>query len=339
MQAMRTLATLSALLLLAVAACAPMAARTPRSTQDAGREAGAALLTAQETGANEPVPAAASPGCGKSHPLGLSLKSLTSGGVLRSYRVYVPRSYVNSAAMPLVINYHGYGSSAQEQERYSRMTAEAERSGFITVAPDGTNNPRRWYIYGKLEPGYVDDFAFTRDLVSRLQADLCIDAKRIYATGISNGGAMSAISGCELSSIFAAVAPVAGTPFPEASCRGKPPVPIVAFHGTADKLVPFNGGPSGRLGLPGQPVRDNIRNWARHNQCNPALQTTRIASDVVLESYGGCANGADVQLYVIEGGGHTWPGSSGGELLLGPSTKSIDATAIIWAFFQAHPKP
>jgi polyhydroxybutyrate depolymerase len=166
----------------------------------------------------------------------------------------------------------------------------------------------------------------------------CIDESRVYAMGISNGGGMTSLLGCRLNDRFAAIAPVAGSPYSELLCSGAGPMPIVAFHGTDDELVPFEGGPGGRLGLPLNAVRDNMLGWARHNGCDLTLQTQRIAEDVVLESYGSCADGADAQLYVVEGGGHTWPGSSRNIRALGTTTRSISATGIAWQFFTEHAK-
>ena len=266
---------------------------------------------------------------------GLTVATMASGGVERSYRLYVPSSYDGSTALPLLLNFHGFGSSALEQERYSGFVDVAEANGFVLVTPDGTNSPQRWYIYGRLEPGYVDDFAFVEELIDEVGATVCIDPGRIYATGISNGGAMSSLLGCNVGRI-AAVAPVAGAPFSNASCDDAGPVPVIAFHGTADELVPFDGGNGGRLGLPITPVRDNMRAWAEHNGCDLTLHSERNAPDVVLETYTGCDEGADVQLYVIEGGGHTWPGADRQIRILGATTQSIDASELIWEFFAQH---
>ena len=308
------------------------------------REAREATQTAQEAGS----PPAASPdapqastgaaggGCGAAVKTGASVQSIESGGVKRSYRLYVPASYNPSVPSALVLNFHGFGSSALEQERYSEYPAAADRHGFIVATPDGTNSPRRWYIYGEREQGYVDDFAFVETLIDQLSATLCIDASRVYATGISNGGGMSSLLGCKLNGRIAAIAPVAGSPYADAQCRGKGPMPVIAFHGTDDQLVPFEGGPGGRLGLPSGAVRDNMRDWARHNGCDLTLQTQRIAPDVVLESYGGCKDGAGVHLYVVEGGGHTWPDARLDVGPLGHTTHSINATELSWAFFAQH---
>jgi len=298
---------------------------------------GAPSAPAETTSA--PQPAGADPSCGELTATGSFIETLESSGVQRAYRVYVPASYDASTPVPIVLNFHGFGSNALEQERYSDFPALAGREGFIVATPDGTNSPQRWYIYGQLEPGYVDDFAFVDALIDALSARYCIDPARIYATGISNGGGMTSQLACHLNGRIAAIAPVAGSPYSELTCRGEGPMPVVAFHGTDDTLVPFEGGPGGRLGLPINPVRDNMRQWAEHNGCNLALQTQRIADDVMLESYGGCADGADVHLYVVEGGGHTWPGSSRNIATLGSTTRSISATELAWRFFSEHSKP
>jgi polyhydroxybutyrate depolymerase len=265
---------------------------------------------------------------------GLSVQTMTSGGVQRSYRLYLPTSYDASTPLPLVLNFHGFSSNAWQQERYSGFIDIAEREGFVLVTPDGTSTPRRWYIYGKWERGYVDDFAFTEDLIDEVSASICIDQARVYATGISNGAAMSSLLGCK-SDRIAAIGPVAGSPYSALLCRNAGPVPVIAFHGTDDALVPFDGGNGGRLGLPVTPVRENMLGWAEHNGCDLTLQTERIASDVVLERYTNCDEGADVLLYVIEGGGHTWPGARDVPWL-GNTTHSISASELIWSFFEAH---
>ncbi|HEU0075813.1 MAG TPA: PHB depolymerase family esterase [Dehalococcoidia bacterium] len=280
--------------------------------------------------ASERPPAAS---CDAAAATGPSIETLESGGTQRSYRLFVPSSYDASTPMPLVLNFHGFGSNALEQERYSDFPALAEREGFIVATPDGTNSPQRWYIYGQLEPGYVDDFGFTGELIDAISARYCIDSSRVYATGISNGGGITSLLGCRLNDRIAAIAPVAGSPYSPPACSGAGPMPVVAFHGTDDALVPFEGGPGGRLGLPINPVRDNMRGWAEHNGCDLTLQTRRIAGDVVLESYGGCNGGANVQLYVIEGGGHTWPGASRDLAALGSTTHSVSATELAWRFF------
>jgi polyhydroxybutyrate depolymerase len=316
---------------------------TPGATTTATPSAAATLSPAPDStdAASAPTDTPAPVGgntseCGE-HAAGESDGTIvTDDGRTRTYRLYVPGSYDGATPMPLVLNFHGYGSNAREQEAYSAMPAAAEANGFITVAPDGTGSPQEWWLVGSILPGYVDDFAFTRQLVTKLESELCIDPARVYATGISNGAAFASLAACQLNDVLAAVAPVAAEPYSDYYCPGKSPVPIIAFHGTDDQLVPFEGGSSLR-GLPVKPARENMQGWAAFNGCDPTLQSNRVASDVVREWYGDCTNGADTELYVIEGGGHTWPGAHD-VFVLGDTTHSIDATSLLWEFFAAHPK-
>lgn len=292
---------------------------------------------AESVASAQPAPAAS--GCGRPTTPGLSLASIDSAGGKRTYRLYVPAGYEPGRPAPLVLNFHGFGSNAVEQEAYTRMQAQADEAGFVTVAADGTGAPQqRWYIYGQGEPGYVDDFAFVDDLLDHLQATLCIDEARIYSTGMSNGAGLSSQLGCRLNDRLAAIAPVAGSPHSATLCKGKAPMPAIIFHGTEDASVPFAGGAGGRLGLAVRGARENARDWAAHNGCASAPTVERVASDVLRESFDGCRGGADVVLYVVEGGGHTWPGAPNVPRL-GPVTGSIDATELIWQFFAAHPRP
>jgi polyhydroxybutyrate depolymerase len=280
-----------------------------------------------------------SAGCGNDVEPGSSTGSVESDGIERTYRLYVPQGYKSDRPTALVINYHGYGASAQEQERYSEYPDAAERYGFVVVSPQATSSPSEWFLYGAIEAAYVDDFAFTGRLIDTLSASLCIDPARVYATGLSNGAGMAALTGCALSGRIAAIAPVAGEPYVAGECEGAGPVPIIAFHGTQDPLVPFEYSEDvGRPDIFRFGARNSMQDWARHNGCSMTLQTQRIAADVVLESYGGCKDGADVQLYVVEGGGHTWPGASIDMPGLGGTTRSISATELSWLFFAAHPR-
>jgi polyhydroxybutyrate depolymerase len=276
-----------------------------------------------------------SAGCGSAAPAGNSTGRLMSEGIERGFRLHVPESYAPSAPAPLVLNFHGLGSNAVQQELYSGLTGQSDEVGFILATPEGSGNPQRWYFVDF--PGAeVDDFAFVRALIGHLSDTLCIDQSRIYATGMSNGGFMSAALACEMSDTFAAVAPVAGVTYLP-SCDAKPPVPIVVFHGTNDAVVPFAGGNIGLLpaALPG--VRETAGLWAQHNGCEAGPQNQRFAADVVLEAYAGCSRDADVHLYVIEGGGHTWPGALPLPFL-DKTTQSIKAAEIIWRFFSEHSK-
>lgn len=170
-----------------------------------------------------------------------------------------------------------------------------------------------------------------------------MDGKRIYATGMSNGGMMCYRLAAELSDRIAAIAPVAGTMAIE-NYKPKRPVPVMHFHGAADKIVPF-AGPSGRtpkfLGF--KSVEETVKICAKANGCPEEPDVTKLpdtaddGTKVKRKTYRPDKEGADVILFVIEGGGHTWPGQEPPVGFIGKSTKDISANDLIWEFFQRHP--
>ena len=189
--------------------------------------------------------------------------------------------------------------------------------------------------------------AFIRVLLDTLGRRLGVDPHRIYATGISNGAMFAYRLACDLPGVFAAIAPVAGA-MPAAlapACSHGPAVALAAFQGTADPLVPYDGGGvAARRGQVLSAAR-SVAMWAATAGCAPEPSVTmtpdrsRDGMRVRLTSYAGCAEGRDVDLYTIEGGGHTWPGGPASGRRVGRVTRDIDATATIWSFFARHPKP
>jgi polyhydroxybutyrate depolymerase len=183
------------------------------------------------------------------------------------------------------------------------------------------------------------DVRFISDLIDKLEAEYNIDPNRIYANGMSNGGGMAFALSCKLSDWIAAIGAVAAAQsLSWDDCQSSKAVPTVAFHGTADKFTPYQGGKSPIA--PG--VFPNIPDWtarvARRNQCQGEPSDTRITASVRRLAYTNCAENADVILYTVEGGGHTWPG---GKPLLewwsGRTTHEINASSIMWDFFIRHP--
>ena len=265
--------------------------------------------------------------------------SMVSAGVERRYLLYVPRSYDRAKPAPLVISIHGAGAWPAQQMDTSQWNTIADREGLIVVYPAGVDGrgPRIWRVGD--DPELALDVTFIRNLIDRLAASYNIDRRRIYANGLSNGGGMSFVLSCELPDRIAAVGLVAtAQTMAWEGCRDQRPVPMISFHGDADTHTPFHGGTSwiSPRAFPSQVQW--TANWARRNRCGESSSDVRLAVDVVRRAYSRCANGADVTLYVIEGGGHTWPG--GGHLprwALGRTTHSIDATELMWEFFRAHP--
>jgi polyhydroxybutyrate depolymerase len=183
------------------------------------------------------------------------------------------------------------------------------------------------------------DIAFTSALIDNAKASLCIDAKRIYATGFSQGAAMSADLGCKSSRQFAAIAAVAGVHFAEPCSHGKP-MSVIAFHGTADPNVAYGGGPGALVGRPDidlPSVETAVQAWAERAGCRTKPASRAIGTEVQRIAYRGCARGADVVLYAVTGGGHTWPGSSIDVPMFGHTTPDINAADLMLDFFSRHP--
>jgi polyhydroxybutyrate depolymerase len=185
--------------------------------------------------------------------VGDSNQTLHSSDLDRTYILHIPPQYDGSTRLPLVLNLHGFGSNARNQAAYSRLPQKADEEGFIVVTPDGAGTPQQWN--NAQLPSGVDDVAFIRDLLDHLEATLCIDPARIYAAGISNGAAFSSRLACNMPDRIAGIALIAATIYP-IICDSESPTPVIAFHGTADRCVPYEGGTTmcGRGNLPVQPA-------------------------------------------------------------------------------------
>lgn len=263
--------------------------------------------------------------------------TIVSSGVTRRYLLYVPKTYDRSKPTPLVISLHAGALWPAAEMAISRWNEVADEHGFLVVYPAGTDFPQVWPM-GPRSLGL--DVRFISDLIDKLEAEYNIDPNRIYADGMSNGGGMAFALSCRLSDRIAAIGAVAAAQFLPWDCFGDSrPVPTVAFHGTADPFAPYQGGSSpiapGRL--------QNIRDWtarvARRNQCKGDPSDTRITASVRRLEYTNCAENADVILYTVEGGGHSWPGGKPlPEWFVGRTTGEINATSVMWAFFVQHPR-
>ncbi|NYJ37072.1 CE1 family esterase [Nocardiopsis aegyptia] len=279
-----------------------------------------------------------SAGCGTAPPQepGESLQhSIASGGLDRSYRLHLPDDYSEDHAWPVVMAFHGRGNTGAGTEEFSGLSELPA----VVVYPEGVvgsgdRERQAWQGAPYSAPG-VDDVAFTRDLLDTLEADLCVDQRRVYATGKSNGGGFTGILACAASDRITAIAPVAGAFYPnDLGCDPERPVPVIEFHGTDDATIPYDGN-VGR-GLPA--IQDWSADWARRNGCRPAPRTTRTEPDITTHHWRGCDRGAQVRHVAIDGGGHTWPGAdsySGG----GHTTQTIEAHEELWRFISRHRLP
>ena len=255
---------------------------------------------------------------------------------VRSARVHIPKSYTPEASMPVVLNFHGYSSNAGEEEALTGLIVKADQAGFITVHPEGTGSPSGWSAgacCGSAASTQVDDIGFVTAILDRLQDKLCVDAHRVYATGMSNGGFFSHRLACEMSSRIAAVAPVAGV-LGISSCNPSRPMPVIHFHGTLDAIIPYNG--NSQMGYPSAP--DTVAGWAKRDACTGMPVETFRHVDAHCSTYQKCAAGSEVTLCTVDGGGHTWPGGLPVPSL-GYTTPNLSATDMMWIFFKKHPLP
>ncbi len=272
-------------------------------------------------------------------------RSVHAGGTERGFLLYVPSTYRHTQPAPLVLVFHGGGGRGRTIAPHTGFSRLAERDRFVAVYPDGLD--RRWND-GRGAGAAPDDVGFVRALLDTLRRELSIDPRRIYATGISNGAMFAYRLACDLPGVLAAVAPVAGA-MPAAlalECARAEPVSVLAFQGTADPLMPFGGGGVARRRRQVLSAARSVAFWASMSGCiGPAATSAepdRSADDgtrVRRTVYPGCPDGRSVELYTIEGGGHTWPGGPPVGESVGRVSRELDATALIWAFFAEHPKP
>ena len=255
-------------------------------------------------------------------------------GVTRNYNLFVPASYDGVVQMPLVLNFHGFGSNAVQQSFFADFNVEAEDRGLLVAYPDGqANSWNAGGCCGEAVDDAVDDVAFVRALIEQAAATLCIDTRRVYATGMSNGGFMSHRLGCEAADVIAAIGPVAGAlVLPPEACAPSRPVPVIHFHGTEDGVVPYEGSAAG---FP--VVEESLAGWAERNGCDPASSVTFEMDDVSCQTWEGCEEDATVTLCTLDGFGHCWPGQP--FCPSGESSQTIRANTMMLDLFEQHALP
>ncbi|HYO19312.1 MAG TPA: PHB depolymerase family esterase, partial [Dermatophilaceae bacterium] len=319
---------------------------TVRSTSSTGEEA--------TTGPAEPV---RSSGCGSSTTAAATeeKRSVDVAGTERDYLLTTPAQHDGTTPLPLVLDIHGLAEGSTVHSRMTGYSALAQQEGFVAAFPNGLGTPQRWDV-DVTDPANPD-LAYIDQLLDRVGQELCIDTSRVYATGLSMGGWFTSTLGCTRSDRIAAIAPVSGVLYQD-GCRPERPVPVRTFHGTADPILLFNGGIGQLTGLmTGATTADQltlapadingagypaaVRSWAEHNECTPTPKETRPSAGVLLRVYS-CPDGADVEFSIIEGGGHSWPGSAFSqsiEKIVGPTNMDLDATRLTWDFMSQFHLP
>ena len=253
-------------------------------------------------------------------------------GLVREYILYVPQSYTGSESVPLLFNFHGYGSSAIGQMNYGDFRVLAEEEQFILLAPQGTllEDTSHWNVGSWTSESTVDDVGFTSALIDKIATDYLIDLSRVYSTGMSNGGYMSHQLACLLSDNFAAIASVTGSMSPETfkDCAPTHSTSVLQIHGTEDDVVPYAGADWTKS-------MDAIMDfWSTYNGCDPAPSITALPDTnedgtiADLIAYANCINNVEVQLYRMNEMGHTWPEPGRGW--------DISGINVIWGFLSRH---
>jgi polyhydroxybutyrate depolymerase len=259
--------------------------------------------------------------------------TLTINNIERTYLLHIPPELDVSSPIPLVFVFHGYTSNAGGARVMSGFDRFSDANKFIVIYPDGTSNEKNKLSWnGGRCCAYassvnVDDVGFIRQIITEMVATYSIDVKRIFATGMSNGGIFSYRLACEMADVFAAVAPVAGSLMFE-PCQPSEPISLLHIHGLVDSVVPYSGSdPSNdpyNLGF--TPIETGISFWAQQNGCSSEPQVTQDGK-VTHTVYAPCKANTAVELYALAGVDHTWPYAE------------LPASQVIWDFFAAHPKP
>jgi polyhydroxybutyrate depolymerase len=281
-------------------------------------------------------------------PIGVTEFDLTAGGADHPVRVFVPSAYTG-VALPAVVNWHGLGGDGPTQAGVTLYEGLAETQGFIAVHPTGvpsaTDSRNSWQLAPAT--GERDDVVFANELLDHLIADWCADADRLYSIGVSNGGFFAARLMCEMADRLAAVVSVAGLYHPD-GCSPSRPVPYLAYHGTDDMIVPFDGdGGSVLTGVETNPalrvfveqvMPAEFAEFAADAGCDLA-PTVLTIDDVIRYDYIGCDDAVPMSFFEITGGGHTWPNWPIADVIdpvMGATTDTVDATIDSWEFFRQH---
>jgi polyhydroxybutyrate depolymerase len=283
-------------------------------------------------------------------------ETIDIGGVTRTYISQLPEA----KPAPLVVVLHGNTQTGADMRLRTSWSLVANRERFGVIYPDGLNHA--WADLrpgskraGRVPPAGTDDVAFIVKLIEKFVADGTIDPKRVYITGLSNGGAMTITLACARADLFAAAASVIINLTDELArgCHPSRPVPMLVMNGTADPLIPFDGGKgASHFAVEGfWSTPDTLAFWRRANGCQAGDAAVtdlgdRDAADkstvTRIESH--CPQGRDVVLYRVNGGGHRMPGAFSdarfpriAAAFLGPQNHDIDGAETIWAFFRKFP--
>jgi polyhydroxybutyrate depolymerase len=253
-------------------------------------------------------------------------RMVTVNEKVRTYTLHLPKNISHQQLMPLVFVFHGYKEDGMLARFYTDFDRIADANSFIVVYPVGSGSPLSWNAgscCGNARINSIDESAFVRSIIADVKTMANVNIKRIYATGFSNGALLTYRLACEMSDTFAAVAPSNGVLI-YAPCEPQQPVSLIHVHGAEDDAMPLEGG---GVGVQFPPVKESLATWAKLDGCSGEQNVKKngVLTHII---YAGCEPGISVELYVIDGVGHSWP-----------SLDIAPVSQIIWEFFAAHPKP
>jgi polyhydroxybutyrate depolymerase len=278
----------------------------------------AAAVALSPIASAQSVATSSSTACALGAAAGVAAQKLTSGNRERTYRLFVPRSYDGRTPLPLVLDMHGSGGTAERQAGTSRFEALAESEGFAVATLQAGAEGNRWNV--PVTGDRPDDVRYVSDVIDHVAARVCTDRTRVYATGFSGGARMSSLLACRLNDRIAAIAPMAGLRWP-GPCGGRA-IPVLTFHGLADPQNTYDGHVESRGQEWLESVPDALAGWARHNRCDGDAVLDDPPGPLSTLSYSGCR--AEVRLVRVDGLVHRW------------ARDEVDATATMWEFFKSH---
>ena len=267
-------------------------------------------------------------------------RSISFDGLERTYNFHMPIEYDPSQKIPIVLVFHGFGLDAEEMMRITGFNDMADEEGFVVVYPNGTGEKKSWNggeCCGEAAVKNINDVGFVGALITDLDSIINADLDRIYATGFSNGAIFAYRLACELANQIAAIGPVAATQALQdvQSCTPQRAIPIIHFHGTNDKLNPYNGGTI-RSGVEFISVKDAQNFWVEINNCSTPPDQIE-SGNISLDLYANCSQGSSLEFYSIIDGEHAWPGGEAVTGEIGQPNMEISATELMWEFFRFHP--
>jgi polyhydroxybutyrate depolymerase len=264
-------------------------------------------------------------------------------GIRREYLVHVPAKALGHPA-PMVLALHGGGGDMDFQAGNYGLVEKSDAAGFIAVFPSGYSRFASGILgtwnagkcCGQARDKAVDDVGFLKAVIARVEMQVDVDPRRVFATGMSNGAMMAYRLACEAPELVRAIAPVAGTDNTNA-CTPARPVPVIHFHAKDDDHVLFNGGAGPGSFRNTGAVNDftsvpaTIAQWVKFDHAAAQAKPVLTVAGASCERHDGLA---PVELCVTESGGHSWPGSRSRRANKDPS-QAINANDLMWSFFSS----